>query len=105
MSYDLMVFDADQAPRKPSAFAEWYDQVTRWDEGHDYDDPTNTSPALQAWYWDMIRTFPPMNGPNAPRDQASLSDPKVTDYACAAHAIYAAFSWQMVDLAYHSVVD
>lgn len=91
-----MVFDMDQAPREPAPFMEWYDQLTRWNEGRDYNDPTETSPALQGWYRDMISGFPPMNGPDAVSEDR-LDDSHVTDYSCARHAIYAAFAWSVVE--------
>jgi len=43
---------------------DWYDNLTDWGEGDDYNDPANTSPKLRDWYRDMISAFPAMNGPD-----------------------------------------
>ncbi|MEC1180463.1 hypothetical protein P9B03_18355 [Metasolibacillus meyeri] len=45
MSYDLMVFDKEQAPSNKEAFLQWYDAQTKWVEPHDY-----ATLALQKWY-------------------------------------------------------
>ena len=68
MSYDLMVFERTKAPQKRKEFLVWYDKETEWPEEHGYDDPAVTSPALRNWYEEMIKTFPNMNGPDAPDD-------------------------------------
>ena len=91
MSYDLLVFEPDAAPKEPVAFMEWFRGLAEWSEGHNYDDPANTKPALQAWYRDMIATFPAMNGPDAVSDE-EISD-AVTGYSFAEAAIYADFRW------------
>ena len=102
MSYDLMVFDSKAAPRNRSAFLEWYRQQTRWSEPHGYDNPDIPSPALRAWLLEMIKTFPPMNGPLASDD---VDDPKVTDYSIGETVIYAAFAWSQAELAYHQMFE
>lgn len=101
MSYDLMVFEPGAAPRDRQQFLEWYDQLTTWSEGHDYDDPANCSVALQGWYRDMIRLFPAMNGPDAVSDDDPSSDTGfVTGYTCARTAIYLDFRWSVAKEAY-----
>ena len=90
MSYDLMVFDATVAPRGRAAFMAWYEQQTEWRESHGYNNPEIPAPALQAWFRDLIKTFPPMNGPLASDD---ADNPKVTDYSLGRSVIYAAFAW------------
>ena len=97
MSYDLMVFDAETAPREREAFISWYDRQTRWDESHGYDDPQVTTPELRAWFEEMIQTFPPMNGPLASDDP---DDPHVTDYSVGRSVIYAAFAWSQAEVAH-----
>jgi len=99
MSYDLLVFDASAAPREPSVFFAWYNQLTLWQEGHDYNDPANTSdPALRAWYREMIRRYPAMNGPDAKR-MGFFDDDRITGYTCARAAIYADFRWSVAEKA------
>lgn len=100
MSYDLMVFDAEAAPKAAAEFIAWYSNVTEWGEGHDYNDPTNTSPALRAWYKDMIGSFPAMNGPDQTDDFDSVY---VTGYSCSKRAIYADFRWDVAEVAHNMV--
>jgi hypothetical protein len=99
LSYDLMVFAVDQAPKERDAFLEWYDQETEWEEDHSYNDPAVTSPELQAWFLEMIKSYPPMNGPyssdDLPEDEAS-----VTDYGIGRSVIYAGFAWSKAEAAY-----
>lgn len=90
MSFDLMVFDAQAAPRDRAAFLAWYDQQTVWPAGTDCNDPDVPGPGLRAWFREMIETFPPMNGPLADRDNTS---DQVTDYTLAPTSIYAGFRW------------
>ena len=49
MSYDLMVFAAEAAPKDRAAFLEWYEGHAEWAEGHSYDNPDVSTPALKAW--------------------------------------------------------
>lgn len=97
MSYDLMVFDPATAPRGREPFMMWYSQQTKWAEDHNYQDHAVTSDALKAWYLDMIKQFPPMNGPLRSDD---FDDPKVTDYSVGHHVIYAAFGWSQAEMAH-----
>jgi hypothetical protein len=85
-----MVFEPSVAPRDAAAFRSWYADQSRWSEGHSYDDPAVTSPNLQAYFADIIESFPPMNGPlRASRD---IDDPKVTDHSVGRNVIYSAFT-------------
>lgn len=90
MSYDLMVFEKSTAPRTRKEFLQWYKKQTEWTEDHSYDDPVVCSEALRKWYMDIIKRFPPINGPYTSDD---VDDPKVTDYAVGKEVIYAAFAW------------
>jgi hypothetical protein len=47
MSYDLMVFEPEAAPKDHDAFMEWYVNLTKWNDGP-YDDPAQTSARLRA---------------------------------------------------------
>ena len=78
MSYDLMVFEPSATPREGQVFAEWYEDQTKWAEPHGYDDPEVTSSRLAAWFADMIKSYPPMNGPLRSRNSGSS---RVTDYS------------------------
>lgn len=95
MSYDLMVFDPASAPRDRESFLSWYYQQTEWGEEHDYADPAVATPALQAWYREMIQFFPAMNGPLAAGSDAA----EVTDHCVGRSMIYSAFAWSVAEQA------
>ena len=95
-----MVFDPHAAPRDRDEFLRWYDEQAEWSEGHSYDDPEATTPALASWFAEMSQTFPPMNGPFASNDYDNL---KVTDYSIGRSVIYAAFASSQGHLAYGTV--
>ncbi|POP43232.1 hypothetical protein CHU32_20805 [Superficieibacter electus] len=109
MSYDLMVFERHAAPQDATAFMEWYEKQTEWDEPHDYDNPDVTTPALQNFYRAMIQVFPNMNGPDAPDDdqldklEEQGLDAYLTDYSIGKDIIYMAFSWSVADEAWDKV--
>ena len=103
MSYDLMVFDAEVAPRERAAFVEWYHHQAEWSEGHSYDDPTNTTAALAAWYEDIRQSYPNMNGPESVTDQDLMKpgvEDRLGDYCIGHHIIYAGFRWSEAELVY-----
>ena len=76
MSYDLMVFEPEAAP-KDHAFMEWYLNLTKWSDGP-YDDPARTTARLRAWVQETRRMFPNMNTPEAELrlqdDDSALAD-------------------------------
>lgn len=104
MSYDLMVFEKTKTPKTKVEFIEWYRTQTKWNEGHDYQNPIVTSLSLQNWYMDMKKTFPPMNGLDAPTDEQLENDEELedylTDYSIGKDMIYAEFTWSQADSAY-----
>jgi hypothetical protein len=97
MSYDLMVFRADIVPRTRPEFMSWYNEQTKWAEGHSYNDPIVTSEELKNWFMEMIITFPAMNGPYAVSDPGNYF---VTDYCIGKDVIYVTFSWSIAEKAY-----
>ena len=99
MSYDLMVFDPDATPKDRESFMAWYDKQTEWSEGHSYSDPIVATPALQAWFREMIQYFPPMNGPLAVDSDAS----EVTDHSIGRSVIYSAFAWSVAEYAHNKM--
>lgn len=92
MSYDLLIFSKEAAPKTRPEFLAWYDSQTHWTEPHSYNDPAITTPALRSWLLEMEQTFPDMNGPNATDDHTSEYE---TDYSIGREIIYAAFSWSL----------
>ncbi len=95
-----MVFDPYAAPRGRDEFLSWYNEQTEWSEGHSYDDPQVTTPALASWFKEMSQAFPPMNGPFASGDD---DDPRVTDYSIGKAIIYVAFAWSQAEVAFEAV--
>jgi hypothetical protein len=95
-----MVFDPSAAPRDRKDFMTWYGQQTEWTESHGYNDPDVPMLTLRSWFQDMIKTFPPMNGPLASED---VDDPKLTDYCLGRSVIYAAFAWSEATVAYEAM--
>jgi hypothetical protein len=101
MSYDLLVFDAAAAPRDREEFLDWYDERTEWEAPHGYDDPQVTTPALRAWFEDMIATYPPLNGPFANHEGDNIL---ASEYSIDGELIYVCFAWSQAERAYDSVV-
>jgi hypothetical protein len=102
MSYDLMVFRKEAAPKTRTDFMKWYQNQTEWTEDHSYDDPTNTSIELRNWFMDMIKTFPAMNGPFATEDVDSSN---VSDYSIGRDVIYVAFAWSLAEQAFKTMIE
>ncbi len=98
-----MVFDPAVAPRTRSAFMAWYEHQPNWTESH-CADPAIPSVRLRAWFDEMIKSFPPINGPLA-SPSPNVDDPHTTDYSLGRAAIYAAFSWSMAEEAYRTTVE
>ncbi len=110
MSYDLMVFDTTKAPKTKVEFMKWYEKVTQWDDDVRYDDPVDTSSALQNWYNDMRTFFPAMNGPDAASDEEMDADEesgesRISDYCIARDAIYVSFAWSQCENAYEKTCE
>lgn len=103
MSYDLMVFAPEAAPRDRGQFVAWYEEQCEWSEDHSYDNPDVSTPALRAWFMEMIQSFPAMNGPFAsdelPEDESSLAD-----YSVGRQIIYAGFAWSKAEEAFETTV-
>ena len=104
MSYDLMVFEPEAAPKEHQAFMRWYFGFTKWNEGHSYNDLSVTSQRLRSWLVEMQQTYPDMNSLEAadllPEDDGSLSD-----YSIGKQAIYACFAWSKAEKAYSDVFE
>lgn len=102
MSYDLMVFSPETAPRTRPEFMTWYSSQSEWQEEHNYDDPANCSVELLNWFQDMIKVFPALNGPFATDNPDNYF---ATDYCIGKEVIYAAFSWPVAEKAYEVMKD
>jgi len=104
MSYDLMVFEAEAAPKDHYGFLQWCAEQTKWNEGHSYDDPSVTTARLRVWFLEAIQLFPPLNGVLAerelPKDEATAAD-----YSIGTQMIYIGFAWSKAELAYQTTLD
>jgi hypothetical protein len=100
MSYDLMVFNKEYAPKTRNEFIDWYREQTKWKEAHSYDDPAITSPELRNWFLEMIQTFPAMNGPYANHSDEDDDNDHITGYSISMSCIYTDFRWSVVEEAY-----
>ena len=95
MSYDLLIFEPDSVTDED--FPQWWEQVSRWEEPRDYYTTEGSTPAIRAFYRDLIRAFPPFNGPDALSD-AELEEREeqglpVADYTIGADYIYIGVGW------------
>jgi len=59
MSYDILIFEPDAVTDED--FPQWWDRVSQWEEPHHYDSIERATPAIGAFYRDLIRAFPPFN--------------------------------------------
>ena len=96
MSYDLLIFEPDSATDED--FPQWWEQVVaQWDEPGDFSTIDGSTPAIRAFYRDLIRVFPPFNGPDA-LSEAELEEREVeglpvADYTIGADYIYISVGW------------
>lgn len=127
MSYDLLVFDPEIAPRDRSDFMAWYSNLTKWEEKRDYNSPDGMTGNLPTFFERLRQEFPAMNGPLAydfdqpepkpltfwqklfgakqPPAPEPFNEALVTDYTLAENAIYMAFAWSVSDQAYNRVFN
>lgn len=99
MSYDLMVFNPEAAPKNIKDFMVWYDNQTEWKESHHYDHPDVTTAQLRNWYLEMIQIFPDINGVFTHDNDNTFE----SDYAIGKDLIYVAFSWSLAESAYNTM--
>ncbi|WP_016891308.1 hypothetical protein [Mycobacteroides abscessus] len=92
MSYDIFAFDPAKAPSNDGELMLWYAEQAEWSEPHSYSDDSVTTPALSAFYRDMIKAFPPMNGPHA-----QDTDDADTGYCIGYGIVYVTFRWARAD--------
>ena len=96
MSYDLLIFEPDSTTDED--FPRWWEQVvTQWDGPRDFSTIDGSTPAIRAFYRDLIRVFPPFNGPDA-LSEAELEEREVeglpvADYTIGADYIYISVGW------------
>ncbi|QEI08689.1 hypothetical protein FXN63_24710 [Pigmentiphaga aceris] len=106
MSYDLMVFEPASAPADHDEFMTWYRAQTEWAEDHAYNDPKVSTPRLSAFFHEIIKQYPAMNGPYGVEelDDEDEDDALVSDYTVGQSVIYIAFAWSKAEGAYPEVL-
>ena len=99
MSYDILIFEPDVVTDED--FPQWWEQVSRWEEPRDYDTTEGSTPAIRAFYRDLIRAFPPFNGPDAlseeELEEREAEGLPVADYTIGADYIYIGVGWSDAD--------
>ena len=95
MSYDILIFEPGAVTDE--GFPQWWDRVSQWEEPRHYDSIERATPAIRSFYRDLVRTFPPFNGPDALSD-AELEEREeqglpVADYTIGADYIYIGVGW------------
>jgi hypothetical protein len=101
VSYDVVVFEPEAPMRDRATFLAWFTTRTQW--GVRANDPTNATPRLQAWFHEMIETFPPLNTPNRPSMADVDAWERAIDYVFAEDMIYIAISGGRAVIAYQTV--
>ena len=95
MSYDILIFEPAAVSDKD--FPQWWKRVSRWEEPHDYDTTEGSTPAIRSIYRDLIRAFPPFNGPDAlsetDLEEREIEGLPVADYTIGADYIYISVGW------------
>ena len=105
MSLDLLVYVKEKAPEDPVDFLEWFWKKAEWSGKRDYYDIEGADERLAAFFLEMIKTFPAMNGKYAPTEEDYAADPEledspmVTEYNIDEDLIYMAFSYSVGDTA------
>lgn len=101
MSYDLTIFRPETVPKTREEFMNWFQNQAEWSEDHDYDNPDVCSSDMQAWFSEMIQTFPALNGPYAMDEDDP--DENTADYTIGRDIIYASFDWSVAESAYEKM--
>jgi hypothetical protein len=101
VSFDLMAFEKAKAPRFYEDFLNWTAEQTEWTEERDYNSVDGTASPLVSWFMEMIKTFPPLNGPYRLSDEDAFAsieaENHLTDYSIGSSIIYAAFGWSVAE--------
>ncbi|OLO82753.1 hypothetical protein [Actinomyces naeslundii] len=100
MSYDILIFEPDVVTDED--FPQWWEQVvSQWDEPRDFSTIDGSTPAIRSFYRDIIRTFPPINGPDAlteeELEEREAEGLPVADYTIGADFIYVSVGWSDAD--------
>lgn len=92
MAFDLYAFDLFAAPRDRHDFLDWISRNFRDTDGALGGDPHQLTPALQGWYREMSRSFPPVGVQSYTR--GDINSTRSASYRLNATAIQASFDWE-----------
>ena len=99
MGYDILIFEPDAVIDE--GFPQWWDRVSQWEEPRHYDSIERATPAIRSFYRDLVRTFPPFNGPDALSDDEVdvrlAQGLPVADYTIGEDLVYVGVSWSAVN--------
>lgn len=105
MSFDIVIFDMDATGiTTRAAFTDWFGKFTDWSDDRGYDITDGSTEPIAGFYREIIKDFPPMNGPLAGNDDddelddAYYDNPKVTDYSIGVDGIYAAVAYSQAEV-------
>jgi hypothetical protein len=91
MSYDILAFDVKSTPEDDDLLLAWFNEDAKWSEPHSYDDASVTTPSLRSFYRDLIKTYPPLHGPDAP----PLKQDRLADYSIGRSIVYVSLGSRM----------
>lgn len=97
MSYDLIIFDPDNAPNNLADFMKWNDkQEDLLAADIDQENPNITTVKLRQWFFEIIKEIIPLSGPYSNDEKEDYiegqDDERGADYFIGQHAIYVMFS-------------
>lgn len=106
MSYDLMVFNKDKPFTNKAEFLAWYDKFTEYEEEVVYSDYKHTTQALQNFFLELIKYYPPLSGEFCDEDTLDEFEEQGNfglEFSIGKDGIYLAFAWSNADEAYDKV--
>lgn len=96
MSFDIMIFIPEAAPKDRDGFMSWFYTQMKQKESK-YGDPEIASSPLKNYFFEAIKTFPPINGPHSSED---FDNKNLTEYLITKNSIYMEFRWSVAEEAY-----
>lgn len=91
MSYYLMVFEPEAAPRDYAKFLAWFAEQMQCNEDHGYKDPSEASEQLRAWLREMLNVFPSGAGQFYESEPTDLDEDSYSGYSIGREMIYVIF--------------
>ena len=99
MSYDLVVFNPETAPKNKEDFKTWFDKQIDLADNRSYSDLEFINKNLESCFLEIVKSFPALNGPYSNND---IDQENMTDYDVSENIICASFPWSSSDQAYNN---